>query len=327
MHFYTQSEAQALMNRWGAEDRDFLFVIDYAQERCGVWPLEEVAAEEMLFAFPTCRNDREEKIQPLESVAWYPHPEPALVYHDKFDIVQRHLYAGNSFLVNLTCRIPVETTLSLKDIYLHSKALYKLWMRDHLVCFSPEIFVRIADGHIHSYPMKGTISADVLYAEERLMANAKEAAEHATIVDLIRNDLSIVADEVRVSRYRYTDQLHTHKGDILQTSSDIEGRLPADYREHIGDILFAQLPAGSITGAPKKKTVEIIAEAEDYDRGFYTGVMGVCQRGKVDSAVMIRYVEEENGQLYFKAGGGITANSRWEEEYEEVIQKAYVPIY
>ena len=327
MQFYTQSEARDLMNRWGRENRDFLFIIDYQQKHCYLRLLSDVDTDEVQFVFPTCRKETAEPVVPLQTIAWYPHPEPATVYHDKFDLVQRHLYAGNSFLVNLTCRIPVETNLTLRDIYQHSQALYKLWLRDHFVCFSPEIFIRIADGHIHSYPMKGTISADVVYAEERLMSNAKEAAEHATIVDLIRNDLSIVADQVCVPRYRYTDRLHTNKGDILQTSSDIEGCLPADYRERLGDIIFAQLPAGSITGAPKKRTIEIIAEAEDYDRGFYTGVMGVCQQGQIDSAVMIRYVEEENGQLYFKAGGGITANSRWEEEYEEVIQKAYVPIY
>lgn len=78
---------------------------------------------------------------------------------------------------------------------------------------------------------------------------------------------------------------------------------------------------------PKPKTVEIIAQAEDYRRGFYTGIMGHYADGQLDSAVMIRFIEQENGQLHFKAGGGITAKSRWESEYNEVIQKIYVPIY
>ena len=91
--------------------------------------------------------------------------------------------------------------------------------------------------------------------------------------------------------------------------------------------IFRLLPAGSITGAPKPKTVEIIAQAEDYRRGFYTGIMGHYADGQLDSAVMIRFIEQENGQLHFKAGGGITAKSRWESEYNEVIQKIYVPIY
>lgn len=97
------------------------------------------------------------------------------------------------------------------------------------------------------------------------MSDKKEAAEHATIVDLIRNDLSRVAEHVRVDKYRYIDVLHTNKGNILQTSSEISGKLPTDYQKHIGNILDAMLPAGSITGAPKDKTMEIIHEAEGYD--------------------------------------------------------------
>ena len=103
--------------------------------------------------------------------------------------------------------------------------------------------------------------------------------------------------------------------------------LPGNYTKRLGDILFSLLPAGSITGAPKPRTMQIIAEAEGYERGFYTGVMGCYADGRLDSAVMIRFIEQENGQLHFKAGGGITAKSRWESEYNEVIQKIYVPIY
>ena len=130
-----------------------------------------------------------------------------------------------------------------------------------------------------------------------------------------------------VERYRYADLLHTDRGDLWQTSSRITGQLPEDYRSHIGDILFSQLPAGSITGAPKPKTMEIIHQAEPFDRGFYTGVMGLYRDGNLDSAVMIRFIDKENGQLYFKAGGGITARSDWNKEYEEVIEKIYVPIH
>ena len=144
---------------------------------------------------------------------------------------------------------------------------------------------------------------------------------------MIRNDLSMVSEHVTVASYRYIDRLQTNKGPILQTSSEICGMLPGDYTKRLGDILFSLLPAGSITGAPKPRTMQIIAEAEGYERGFYTGVMGCYADGRLDSAVMIRFIEQENGQLYFKAGGGITAQSRWESEYNEVIQKIYVPIY
>ena len=133
------------------------------------------------------------------------------------------------------------------------------------------------------------------------MSDKKEAVEHATIVDLIRNDLSRVAEHVRVDKYRYIDVLHTNKGNILQTSSEISGKLPTDYQKHIGNILDAMLPAGSITGAPKDKTMEIIHEAEDYDRGFYTRIKGIYNNGELNSAVMIRFLENDAQGTYFKA--------------------------
>ena len=110
--------------------------------------------------------------------------------------------------------------------------------------------------------MKGTIDAALPHAESILLDDAKEAAEHATIVDLIRNDISMVSEHVTVTSYRYIDRLQTNKGAILQTSSEICGTLPDDYTERLGDILFRLLPAGSITGAPKPRTMQIIAEAE-----------------------------------------------------------------
>jgi len=85
------------------------------------------------------------------------------------------------------------------------------------------------------------------------------------------------------------------------------------------------LPAGSITGAPKSKTVEIIAKAENYKRNYYTGIFGVYDGNTLESAVMIRFIEKDFGQLYFKSGGGITSMSDPVKEYDELIQKIYVP--
>ena len=174
--------------------------------------------------------------------------------------------------------------------------------------------------------MKGTINADQPDAEAIIMNDVKEAEEHQSVVQLISDDLSQVAEKVWVERYRYTDLLHTNRGNIIQTSSEVRGKLPEDWHTKVGNILFSQLPAGSITGAPKAKTVEVIAEAENYDRGFYTGVMGWCDGNQLDSSVMIRFIDQEEGKLYFKAGGGVTARSQWEKEYKEVQQKTYVPI-
>ena len=90
--------------------------------------------------------------------------------------------------------------------------------------------------------------------------------------------------------------------------------------------IFDMLPAGSVTGAPKVKTLDIIKNAENYDRGFYTGVAGFFDGKELDSCVLIRYVEKNNGDLIYKSGGGITSQSILEEEYQELIDKIYVPV-
>jgi para-aminobenzoate synthetase component 1 len=174
--------------------------------------------------------------------------------------------------------------------------------------------------------MKGTIDANIDKAEELLLNDEKEVAEHHTIVDLIRNDLSIVATDVQVDRLMYIDRICTNRGDLLQMSSQISGQLPANYQQSIGTILAKLLPAGSICGAPKLKTVEIIKQAEHYQRGYYTGVFGVFDGQNLDSCVLIRYLEQDGNQLIFKSGGGITFLSDCQTEYNELIQKVYVPI-
>lgn len=335
MKVYCKKEAISRMNALAKADVPFLFIIDYTQEHSYIETLDEIDTSTCLFQFREEGNVAEipsdtsgkTVVRYTGKLDWEFIPPTPNSYKYAFDIVKQNLLAGNSYLTNLTCKVPVSTNLTLKEIFQYSKALYKLWLKDKFVCFSPEIFVRIEEGKIKSFPMKGTIDATLPNAEVRILEDEKESAEHATIVDLIRNDLSMVAEHVTVNSYRYIDFLQTNKGPILQTSSEICGTLPDDYTEHIGDILFKLLPAGSITGAPKRKTVQIIAEAEMYERGFYTGVMGCYANKQLDSAVMIRFIEQENGQFYFKAGSGITAKSQWESEYNEVMQKVYVPIY
>ncbi len=92
-------------------------------------------------------------------------------------------------------------------------------------------------------------------------------------------------------------------------------------------MMFKLLPAGSISGAPKKKTVEIIQRVEQYDRGYYTGIFGYFDGTNLDSAVAIRYIEKDGEELVFKSGGGITFQSDWKKEYDEMLNKVYVPIY
>jgi len=247
-------------------------------------------------------------------------------YKKSFELVQAELNAGNTYLLNLTFPTRIETGLHLDKIFNMSSAKYRLLFQDRFVCFSPEIFVTVDAGIISSFPMKGTIDAGIPDAEHVLLENSKEIAEHTTIVDLIRNDLNTVARSVRVEEFRYVDRITSSNGDLLQTSSRIPGRLPGDYRGRIGSILFSMLPAGSVTGAPKKKTVEIIRRVEQSPRGFFTGVAGYFDGEKLDSCVMIRFIEKTGDGLVYRSGGGITVQSDPESEFRELIDKVYVPV-
>lgn len=326
MNFYNREEAKQRMNDLAEQAVPFLFIIDYDAKRAVVEPESEVDANELKYCFNGIGNATQTSHPTNNDIEWRIEPPTEAEYQHSFNIVRNAMLAGNSYLANLTCRVGLQTNLSLLDLYHVANARYRLWMKDKLVCFSPETFVKISQGEISSYPMKGTAEDVSPLSAEQLLANEKEAAEHATIVDLIRNDLSMVASNVRVERYRYVERLNTHRGPLLQTSSEIKGQLMPHLTQRPGDVIFSQLPAGSITGAPKKKTVEIITEAENYHRDFYTGVMGRWDNGELDSAVMIRFIDQHDGKLYFKAGGGITAKSNWKDEYHEVIEKVYAPI-
>lgn len=243
-----------------------------------------------------------------------------------FEIVMENIKNGNTYLLNLTFPTRIKTNCTIEEIFYFSNAKHKLYFENKFVVFSPEAFVQIKNNKIFSYPMKGTIDASIKNAEERLLNDEKELAEHNTIVDLIRNDLSIVAKSVRVEKFRYVEEIKTSNKTLLQTSSLISGDLPNDFNDNIGTIIFNLLPAGSISGAPKKKTLEIIKKAEGYPRNYFTGIFGVFDGTYLDSAVMIRFIENINGELYFKSGGGITFLSNPELEYQEMIDKVYVPI-
>lgn len=326
MTVYTKQEAVKYMNDKGRAGKPFLFIINFNADKIYLLESHEVDGDELLYDFNGFKNQSvSENSLPLQE--WKSLPVSFEAYEKGFDKVMSEIKGGNSYLLNLTFPAKIETNLSLKNIFEQAKAPYKLWVKDQFVCFSPEIFVRIEDGFIHSFPMKGTIDASLPDAAARVLDDIKEEAEHATIVDLIRNDLSRISSEVTVKRYRYLDELVTNRGRLLQVSSEIEGKLMHDWQSRIGDILFELLPAGSISGAPKCKTLEIIRSAEIDERGFYTGVAGYFDGERLDSAVLIRFIEQRGGEFYFRSGGGITSKSNVAQEYNEIKQKVYVPIY
>ncbi|NBC06554.1 MAG: aminodeoxychorismate synthase component I [Bacteroidetes bacterium] len=321
----TTAKAARKMNEWGAQGIPFLFLVDFEQEQPIVARLDELDPEELLFDINGKSNALGLDVQE-KPVMFERYPMSRAAYAAAFEIVQAGIKAGDSYLLNLAFPTPVRTNLSLQEIFLRSRARYRVWLHDQFTCFSPETFVTVSErGRIASNPMKGTIDASLPNAQDQLLKDEKERAEHATIVDLIRNDLSQVAEGVRVDRYRYIEAIATHSGGLLQSSSEISGQLPPDFRQRLGDLLFRLLPAGSISGAPKQKTLEIIRDAERQKRRYYTGICGLFDGKQLDSGVMIRFIENQERQLLFKSGGGITARSRMEEEYQEMVQKAYLP--
>ena len=170
------------MNALGKEKIPFLFVIDFAMQEPIVIPLNEVNPHEILFDINGLSNSTlNSPVQKKLNFSFKPVSKKE--YCTAFEKVQFHIRRGDSFLINLTMPAMVETNFTLKDIFYSSSAKYKLWLKDKFVVFSPEIFVKINNGIISSYPMKGTIDASIPNAEERLLSSKKELAEHYTIFD------------------------------------------------------------------------------------------------------------------------------------------------
>ncbi len=321
----TISEFKTQMNKWGQEKVPFLFMVDFEIENPLIIRLSDVDRNKILFNVNGFTNGNDSSNNP-ESISIQKLPILFTEYQKKFDVVFKHLEYGDSFLTNLTVKTEIKVNRSLYDIFYFSKAKYKLLYENQFLVFSPETFVKIKNGKIFSFPMKGTIDAAIPDAREKIRDDKKEFAEHVTIVDLIRNDLSLVATHVEVARFRYIEEIRTHSKSLLQVSSEISGVLSVNFEKHLGDVIVALLPAGSISGAPKQKTIEIIKQAEGEKRGFYTGVFGYFDGESLDSGVMIRYIEHAHGKYFYRSGGGITTQSDAMAEYHEALDKVYVPV-
>ncbi|MGA9045097.1 aminodeoxychorismate synthase component I [Sulfuricurvum sp.] len=295
------------------------FYTDFTGEDLQCFTLEELESENIEFAFNSTIHHANTPHKPIFA------PVAFEQYRKKFEAVQEHIRNGNTYLLNLTQPTPIQSNFTLNEIYTMAHAPYKLRVKDKFVCFSPEPFITIEGNTIHAYPMKGTIDASLSDAINTILNDPKEFAEHTMIVDLLRNDLGIVAKDIRVEKFRYITTIDAGKKKLHQVSSHICGTLEENWRENAAELLKALLPAGSISGTPKRKTVDIIKEIEEYQRGYFTGIFGHFDGSNLYSAVSIRFVEKEDTQLIYKSGGGITADSDCKSEYNEMIDKVYIP--
>ena len=313
------------LNKFGFEKEPFLFVLSYNLSKFYIEKLSNLPSTiKFELNFKEHQKTRTVQENKLEKI-----PLSFKEYKKKFDILQNEIKEGNSYLLNLTAKTKIKTALSLEDIYKNTQARFKLRFQnqnENFVCFSPERFVEIKKNKISTYPMKGTIDSSIINAQARILGDIKEMAEHTMVVDLLRNDLGIVGSKVRVDKFRYVEKINAGNKKLFQVSSKISANLQNNWHENIGDILTSLLPAGSITGTPKKKTIEILNKVEEYDRGFYTGIFGFFDGENLDSSVMIRFIEiNKNGELFYKSGGGITCDSNVELEYQELLDKIYLP--
>lgn len=300
----------------------FLCIISYDKKKIFAQPLDTLD-NDIYYKLEDLRNYPSQKRN--KAFTFSKHPVNFSVYKKTLDKILEEIRSGNTYLLNLTFKTPIETNLSLHEIFTYARAKFKLYFKDEFICFSPERFVEIEENTIATYPMKGTIDANLPNAKEQILTNEKEMAEHVMIVDLMRNDLGIIGEDVKVEDFRYIDKIQAGDKELLQVSSKITAKLPNNWRERLGTLLEQILPAGSISGTPKKSTLEIIDRVEDYERGFYTGVFGIFDGESFRSSVMIRFIDKENDQLYYKSGGGITIDSDEQSEYAELIDKVYLP--
>jgi len=306
----------------GQSRTPFLFIISYNQNKIFAKPLKKLD-DDLYYKLEDWRNYPVEKRE--KKCTFSKHPVDFSTYKKALNAVLEEIRSGNTYLLNLTFKTPIETNYSLKEIFTYARAKFKLYYKDEFICFSPERFVEMHEGRIATYPMKGTIDANIPLAKEHILADKKEMAEHVMIVDLMRNDLGIIGSEVKVEKFRYVEKIKAGQKELLQVSSKITAKLPKEWQNQLGTLLSQLLPAGSITGTPKKSTIHIIDEVENFNRGFYTGVFGVFDGKSLRSGVMIRFIEKEEGKLYYKSGGGITIDSDAKSEYEELIDKIYLP--
>lgn len=319
---YSKEQFIELANYYGENQTPFFFLINFDMTELVLLPLDGLDDIFLKIGNITvepnivCGDDKYFRSNPIEFD----------IYKRSFDMVMQELNYGNTYLINLTFPTQVETNYTLKEVFHKAKAKYKLLYKNKFVLFSPETFIKINETKIYTYPMKGTIDAALINAQELLLNNDKERFEHNTIVDLLRNDLSMVASNIKVLKYRYLDRVTTSRGDVFQTSSEICGELNEDWRNRIGSIITDLLPAGSVTGAPKMMTCRIIHDSEIDDRNFYAGVFGVFDGVSLDSAVNIRFIEHDGeGGYIYRSGGGITSKSEAIDEYNELIEKVYLP--
>jgi anthranilate synthase component 1 len=326
-----------------------LVVIDHARQRLQVVANADLTRGDLRTAYQRAVARIDEVVARLNApLPEIPPPAPVPAnglesnftqeqYRELVEQAKEYIAAGDIFQVVLSQRLSRRSSAHPFGIYralrMHNPSPYMVFMRFpgglghpplHIISASPEMHVRLEEGMAELRPIAGTrwrgqtVEEDVALAEE-LLEDEKERAEHIMLVDLGRNDLGRVCEynTVRVDELMVVER-YSH---VMHIVSDIRGQLKAGYDAF--DLLRATFPAGTVSGAPKVRAMEIIDELETTRRGIYAGVIGyIGYDGTMDSCIAIRTVVMQGDTVHIQAGGGIVADSDPQREYEESWNKA-----
>ena len=252
-------------------------------------------------------------------------------YKQAVDRMIRYIIEGDIYITNMTQQLTVKSDKVPLDVFYDLRENnpspfggYFDYGDFQIVCASPERFLKMQKGHVNTRPIKGTrkrgeTPEEDMFMRTELENSEKDKSELLMIVDLERNDLNRVCrpGSVKVTELFSVEEYAT----VFHLVSDIEGDL--EESKNIMDLLDAAFPGGSITGAPKYRAMEIIDEMENNKRNLYTGSIGyLTLDGDCDFNIVIRTALHKDGKYYLGVGGGITAESDLEFEYEETLQKA-----
>jgi para-aminobenzoate synthetase/4-amino-4-deoxychorismate lyase len=252
-------------------------------------------------------------------------------YTAKIERIKEYIAAGETYQVNFTDKVSVRSEIgadvAFATLLQQQPVAYSALLNvagHQILSLSPELFFKIEGGKITTRPMKGTMSRGLDAVEDaqasiRLQNDEKNRCEHVMIVDLLRNDLGRICEmgSVQVEDIFSVETYRT----LLQMTSTVTGRLRVGLSYY--DIFKGMFPSGSITGAPKIRTMEIIHELEATPRGIYTGSIGyMAPNGDAAFNVAIRTLDLHNGTAQMGVGGGIVADSDPKDEYRECLLKA-----
>ena len=257
----------------------------------------------------------------------------APAYQEAIKTIHHHIRQGDTYQVNYTVQLSQELKADPLAIYnrlvVEQKAHYNAFIQHDdvsILSISPELFFEQDDRLLTTRPMKGTTRRGLTNQEDLqesawLKADPKNRAENMMIVDLLRNDMNRISEigSEQVTRLCQVEQYST----VWQMTSTIESRLRPEV--DLVQTFRALFPCGSITGAPKISTMEIIHKTEKAPRGIYCGTIGILlPKGKRIFNVAIRTLQMQGNQAIYGVGGGITWDSKWESEYQETKQKSAV---